>query len=84
MIVCVTAVSCYSSKGFNGTPAGAQRLSTVSAKDKAVDDDPDRKERWRSLWLATIILFLVSVQFSIYFSSLWPYLQVVCTVHFLS
>lgn len=29
---------------------------------------------WGSLWIANVVLFLVSVQFSIFFSSLYPYL----------
>lgn len=35
----------------------------------------EKKTRWGSIWLASVILFLVALQFSIYLSSLWPYLS---------
>jgi hypothetical protein len=34
----------------------------------------DAKSPWFSLWLANVIQFFAGIQFSIYFSSMWPYL----------
>lgn len=42
----------------------------------------EKKTKWASIWLASVILFLVAVQFSIYLSSLWPYLSQVKVVVF--
>jgi hypothetical protein len=35
------------------------------------------KSDWRSLYVATFLSFCCAVQFSLYFSSLWPFLQIV-------
>lgn len=32
---------------------------------------------WRSIYVASALSFIGSAQFSLYFSSLWPYLQIV-------
>uniref|UniRef100_A0A1I7YGL4 MFS domain-containing protein n=1 Tax=Steinernema glaseri TaxID=37863 RepID=A0A1I7YGL4_9BILA len=34
-----------------------------------------RKSPWLSLWLSNFIQFLCGIQFSIYFTSMWPYLS---------
>uniref|UniRef100_A0A914VXB3 Major facilitator superfamily domain containing 8 n=1 Tax=Plectus sambesii TaxID=2011161 RepID=A0A914VXB3_9BILA len=44
-------------------PDVARALSTESSTD------------WRSIWVVSAIAFAASVQFSVYFSSLWPFLQ---------
>jgi ceroid-lipofuscinosis MFS transporter 7 len=31
---------------------------------------------WRSIYIATVLSFIGSVQFSLYFSALWPYIQI--------
>jgi hypothetical protein len=44
-------------------------------KDTEDVEKQKQKTQWASIILASIILFLVAVQFSIYFASLWPYLN---------
>ncbi|CAJ0573371.1 unnamed protein product, partial [Mesorhabditis spiculigera] len=43
-------------------------------KDKKADVSTPKTE-WASLWISGIIQFFCAIQFTIYFSSLWPYLQ---------
>ncbi|CAD5213064.1 unnamed protein product [Bursaphelenchus okinawaensis] len=37
----------------------------------------DAKTEWRSIYTAAILSFISSVQFSLYLSSMWPYMQMV-------
>ena len=32
---------------------------------------------WNSIYIASILSFVGTVQFSLYFSSMWPYIQIV-------
>ncbi|GMR62617.1 hypothetical protein PMAYCL1PPCAC_32812, partial [Pristionchus mayeri] len=36
--------------------------------------EEEEKTDWGSIWIGSVICFLTATQFSIYFSSLWPYL----------
>jgi hypothetical protein len=35
------------------------------------------KTNWNSIYTASILSFVGTVQFSLYFSSMWPYVQIV-------
>jgi hypothetical protein len=39
-------------------------------------DNKDPETEWSSIWIAAVLSFVGSVQFSLYFSALWPYLQI--------
>uniref|UniRef100_A0A7E4VD77 MFS domain-containing protein n=1 Tax=Panagrellus redivivus TaxID=6233 RepID=A0A7E4VD77_PANRE len=45
----------------------------------AASDAPEPTTDWRSIYIAAILSFVGSVQFSLYFSALWPYLQILDT-----
>lgn len=51
----------------------SKAVAQISEKKQA-----EPKSDWVSLWIAFIILLILGVQFSIYFSSMYPYLQQVC------
>lgn len=34
-----------------------------------------RKTDWRSIYISSVLTFMSAIQFSLYFSSQWPYLQ---------
>ncbi|KAI1700990.1 major facilitator superfamily domain-containing protein [Ditylenchus destructor] len=36
-----------------------------------------RETNWRSIYVASALSFVVTTQFALYFSSLWPYLQII-------
>lgn len=44
---------------------------------EARKESTDSVTYWSSIYAASILSFIGSVQFSLYFSSLWPYLQIV-------
>lgn len=56
----------------------AGMMKKMSMKKARVDEDTD----WTSIYIASILSFVGSTQFSLYFSSLWPYLQTVGFVIF--
>lgn len=39
------------------------------------------KTNWTSIYVATALSFVGYVQFSLYFSSMWQYLKIVCFFH---
>jgi len=46
--------------------------------DPAISHHPmmgERKTDWRSIYLSSVLSFISQVQFSLYFSSLWPFLK---------
>ena len=45
--------------------------------DKKSSSTIQNKTEWTSIYIASTLTFVGAVQFSIYFSSLWPYLQIV-------
>ncbi|KAH7716128.1 Protein Y53G8AR.7 a [Aphelenchoides avenae] len=60
-------------------------MTKSAEKKRILKEDPtsfasageQRVTDWRSIYVASAISFVGSVQFSLYFSSLWPYLQIV-------
>lgn len=38
-------------------------------------EDPEPQTHWRSIYVATALSFVGAVQFSLYFSALWPYMK---------
>lgn len=53
------------------------RPSTYSPISGAGQSDQQHTTQWRSIYVATFLSFSGSVQFSLYFSSLWPFLQLI-------
>ncbi len=51
------------------------KLELIVPAKKAEEDE--RVTDWRSLYVASAIAFVGCVQFSLFFSSLWPYLKLV-------
>jgi hypothetical protein len=52
--------------------------STNSLKEGANKGTKSMPETdWHSIYVASILSFVGTVQFSLYFSSLWPYVQIV-------
>uniref|UniRef100_A0A915B8N9 Major facilitator superfamily (MFS) profile domain-containing protein n=1 Tax=Parascaris univalens TaxID=6257 RepID=A0A915B8N9_PARUN len=48
--------------------------SEVASKKQFVHCDSPTTN-WKSIWIMGIILFLVKMQFAVYYSSIWPFLQ---------
>ncbi|GMT06457.1 hypothetical protein PENTCL1PPCAC_28631, partial [Pristionchus entomophagus] len=46
------------------------KIQNGGGKKGASDENTD----WGSIWIGSVVCFLTATQFSIYFSSLWPYL----------
>ncbi|KAE9550506.1 hypothetical protein FO519_006280 [Halicephalobus sp. NKZ332] len=46
-------------------------------KDVLQNEGDEPQTNWRSIYIAAILSFVGSAQFSLYFSSLWPYLQII-------
>ena len=44
-------------------------------KTNLVEDE--RKTEWRSIYLCALFTFTASVQFTLFFTSLWPFMQIV-------
>lgn len=49
------------------------RLSAASVLDQ-------RETDWRSMWISIFLQFVVGVQVSVYYMSMWPYLQKVIRI----
>jgi hypothetical protein len=41
----------------------------------------EQQTPWRSIYVTAALAYCTAVQFSLYFSSLWPYLQIVRDLH---
>uniref|UniRef100_A0A7E4ZVB1 MFS domain-containing protein n=1 Tax=Panagrellus redivivus TaxID=6233 RepID=A0A7E4ZVB1_PANRE len=63
-----------------------QTVTNLPSLDLSSDDESKRSVKlkfdqqstdWASIYVATSVTFVGAVQFSLYFSSLWPYLQVI-------
>lgn len=52
-------------------PLAQEKLSTSTTQ--FLDDKTD----WRSIYVASFLSFCGAVQFSLFFSSLWPFLQII-------
>lgn len=51
--------------------------SEVTTKKRFTHSDSPTTN-WKSIWIMGIILFLVKMQFAVYYASVWPFLQEVC------
>ncbi|EPB80405.1 hypothetical protein ANCCEY_00502 [Ancylostoma ceylanicum] len=47
-------------------------------------EDSDKKTPWRSVYVAALCSFVQSLQYGLFFSSLWPYLKSLLAVMFVS
>ncbi|VDL72390.1 unnamed protein product [Nippostrongylus brasiliensis] len=59
-------------KPLPGKPAKYKNGVFYAIAFPAIDE---RKSPWRSLWISIGLMFMVGVQISIYFMSMWPYLR---------
>uniref|UniRef100_A0A914VZ74 Major facilitator superfamily (MFS) profile domain-containing protein n=1 Tax=Plectus sambesii TaxID=2011161 RepID=A0A914VZ74_9BILA len=65
----------------NGPSFGNISASSSSASlayydhKQAAASFEDQKSPWGSLWLSNVIMLFTGIQFSIYFTSMWPFLQ---------
>lgn len=47
-------------------------------RKKSIEAFEHGETPWRSIWLSYLIQMLTGIQFSIYFTSMWPYFTTVC------
>lgn len=40
-------------------------------------NDSEEETDWRSIYCTALLAFFTAIQFALYYSSLWPYLQIV-------
>lgn len=55
----------------------ADKKCILKEEKASINDEQAAATDWASIYVASILSFVGSAQFSIYFSSLWPYLQIV-------
>lgn len=69
-----------------------KRLSSIceSLKDVEIPDSnyeayadkvliiKEKKTQWKSIYIGGLIALMSSIQYSLYFTSLWPYMKQVC------
>ncbi|KAI6242208.1 MFS domain-containing protein [Aphelenchoides fujianensis] len=48
----------------------------MSVKKEPLNNPLELQTDWRSIYIATLLTFVGSVQFSLYFSAMWPFLQI--------
>ncbi|VDK52057.1 unnamed protein product [Anisakis simplex] len=46
-----------------------------STSKKSFVQSEEARTNWRSIWIMAFILFLVKMQFSVYYATVWPFLQ---------
>lgn len=46
------------------------------SKSPSLNDSADETD-WKSIYCTSLLAFFSAIQFSLYFSSLWPYLQII-------
>ena len=65
-------------KNFNFRSSnGSYRVKPIVAENGHVPAPVERKTDWRSVFLCAVFTFTASVQFSLFFTSLWPFMQLV-------
>ncbi|CAJ0603055.1 unnamed protein product [Cylicocyclus nassatus] len=72
-------------KSSNGS-IGAKSMDREDGDKDFMNVLDQRKSPWRSLWISIAMQFIVGIQTSIYYMSMWPYLQLMdktATVDFL-
>ncbi|KAI6172608.1 hypothetical protein M3Y98_00992300 [Aphelenchoides besseyi] len=52
----------------------------MSVKKLQLNNPTELQTDWRSIYIATLLTFVGSVQFSLYFSAMWPYLSIIRTL----
>lgn len=64
-------------KNFNfGSSNGSYRVKPLAAEN-GHGPPVERKTDWRSVFLCAVFTFTASVQFTMFFTSLWPFMQMV-------
>ena len=58
---------------IDSPPSSPEKCSIRSVASHADDTETN----WRSIYVATGLSFVGAVQFSLYFASMWPYLQII-------
>ncbi|PAV57925.1 hypothetical protein WR25_23829 [Diploscapter pachys] len=56
-------------------PYQKENITENERKASKIEEFTERSTPWKSIWICIIMQFVVGCQVSIYFMSLWPYLQ---------
>jgi hypothetical protein len=68
--------SSASSNKVNPLPIGQLRNAKFSSSLPPPSQSEEQKTAWLSIYLAALFTFMAAIQFTLFFTSLWPFMQI--------